>query len=326
MKDLAILVTGGAGFIGSHLVDLLMETGHTVFVIDDLSAGSLDNIQKWMGDDRFMFIKGDISEPLESALIPSKLGGAPSIGFIFHLAARVDVPSSFQHPADDIRVNYLGTLNVLEYAMKAGVKKVGFASSAAIFGDTPDVPVREDASKKPLSPYGLNKLSSESLLRIYREQYGIGYVAMRFFNVYGERQVPDSPYSGVISRFLDRAISSEPMMIFGDGGQTRDFIYVGDVARLMVMAVGSNYSGEFNVGTGKETTISELAETVMKLAKIQSRVINLPERKGEIRRSVADTGRMEKHLGPLDLTDLREGLARTLKWHSSRKAGGRVVP
>ncbi|MGA1849035.1 MAG: NAD-dependent epimerase/dehydratase family protein, partial [Thermoplasmatota archaeon] len=326
MKDLAILVTGGAGFIGSHLVDLLMETGHTVFVMDDLSTGRLDNIQRWSDDDRFMFIRGDVSEPLDSVLTPSKLGGAPPIGHIFHLAARVDVTSSFQNPAEDIRVNYLGTLNVLEYAMKTGVKKVGFASSAAIFGDTPDVPVAEDAAKMPLSPYGLNKLSSENLLRIYREQYGIGYVSMRFFNVYGERQGADSPYSGVISRFLDRAISREPLMIYGDGGQTRDFIYVGDVARLMVMAAGSNFSGELNVGTGKETSITELAETVIKLAGTGSGIINLPERKGEIRRSVADIERMDAHLGPLELTDLKEGLARTLKWHSLRRAGERVVP
>jgi len=326
MKDLAILVTGGAGFIGSHLVDLLMDTGHTVFVLDDLSTGSLDNLRRWSENERFMFIRGDVSESLDSVLTPSKLGGAPPIGHIFHLAARVDVTSSFQHPADDIRVNYLGTLNVLEYAMKTGVKKMVYASSAAIFGDTTVIPVREEEAKKPLSPYGLNKLSSENLLRIYREQYGLSYVATRFFNVYGERQSPDSPYSGVISRFMDRALSSEPLMVYGDGMQTRDFIYVGDVARIMVMAAGSRYCGEMNVGTGKETSISSLADIIKGLTGKDLKNVNLPERKGEIQRSAADTRKMEEYLGPLDLTDLKEGLARTMKWHSSRRDEERVVP
>ncbi len=317
LKDLTILVTGGAGFIGSNLVDLLMENGYTVFVVDDLSTGSLDNLQKWSGDDNFRFIQGDIRHPLDSILTPSKMGGAPPIGYIFHLAALVDVTSSFQDPHRDISVNYIGTLNVVDFAMRNDVKKVIFSSSAAIFGDTTTLPVTEEDPKDPLSPYGLNKLASEGLLRVYNDQYGLNFSSLRFFNVYGPRQDPKSPYSGVISIFMEKARSEQPLMIYGDGKQTRDFVFVKDVARALMGAAISDFNGEINIGTGKETSILELADLVSKVAGKELKRVHLPFRKGEILRSVTSTERSEELFGPLELTKLKDGLIETYHWISS---------
>ncbi|MGA1793193.1 MAG: NAD-dependent epimerase/dehydratase family protein [Thermoplasmatota archaeon] len=314
MRDQGVLVTGGAGFIGSNLVDLLMETGHTVYVLDDLSTGKMGNIQRWLSEDNFNFIQGDIRTPLDHVLTPHKLGGGPPITTVFHLAARVDVTSSFQDPRLDLEVNYLGTMNVLDHAVRSGVKKVVFTSSAAVYGDTDQLPISEMAPLGPLSPYGLHKMASEHLMEIYRQQYGLKYVTARLFNVFGPRQDPGNPYSGVISKFIHRSIKGEPLLIYGDGEQTRDFIYVRDVAEVLLKVASSELIGTLNVATGKETTVNDIADTVARISGKELRKVNLPERKGEIKRSVADVATLREKLFHEEATDLREGLKETSRW------------
>jgi len=314
MKDQGVLVTGGAGFIGSNLVDLLMENGYTVYVLDDLSTGRMGNLERWLSEDNFNFIQGDIRTPLDHVLTPSKLGGGPPISTIFHLAAKVDVTSSFLDPRLDLEVNYLGTMNVLDHAVRSGVKKVVFTSSAAVYGDTDRLPIKEGNVLEPLSPYGLHKLASERLMDIYHRQYGLKYTAARLFNVFGPRQDPANPYSGVISKFIHGSIRGEPLMIYGDGNQTRDFIFVRDVAEVLIEAASSDLIGALNVAVGRETTVNDLAEAVSRISGKELRRIYLPERKGEIIRSVADIGLLRDRLHHEEATDLREGLRDTSKW------------
>jgi UDP-glucose 4-epimerase len=310
-------VTGGAGFIGSNLVDLLMEAGHTVYVIDDLSSGCLDNLARWQDHGSFRFIRGDVRRPLSESLTPNAVSGPP-IGTIFHLAAWVDVTSSFEHPGENAMINYLGTFNVLDYALKHDIRKVVFASSAAVYGDTTDLPVREEYPKRPLSPYGLNKLSSEMLLDVYNHQWDLECASLRFFNVYGPRQDPSNPYSGVISKFMEKARSREPLLVYGDGKQTRDFIYVEDVARALLMTARSDATGQMNLGTGRETSILDLCETIDELSGTELGRVLLPPRKGEIVRSCADISRIRERVGFEPETDLRSGMKSTYEWFRRR--------
>jgi UDP-glucose 4-epimerase len=312
--DGSILVTGGAGFIGSNLVDLLMEEGYVVFVLDDLSTGSMDNLSGWIDHDNLRFIRGDIRRPLEDNLIPGLISNAPPIRTIFHLAARVDVTSSFEDPGDNANINYLATYNVLDYSLKHDISRVIFASSAAIYGDTTELPVREDMNKKPLSPYGLHKLSSEMLLDVYNNQWNLSTASLRFFNVYGPRQDPSNPYSGVISKFLERSVSGEPLLIYGDGEQTRDFIYVGDVARALLDTARSEITGQMNLGTGNEISILDLADVVEEISSMELKRIHMPPRKGEILRSCADVSRIRDLVGFEAETDLKEGMRKTAEW------------
>lgn len=314
MKEQGVLVTGGAGFIGSALVDLLMENGYTVLVLDDLSTGRMENLERWLDDDNFKFINGDIRHPLDDTLSPSKTGDSPPIAWIFHLAARVDVISSFNDPRSDLEVNYLGTMNMLDHAVRHGIKKVVFTSSAAIYGDTSELPIKESHPLEPLSPYGLHKLASERLMDIYHKHFGMKYTALRLFNVFGPRQDPSSQYSGVISKFLHKAIGGEPLIIYGNGSQTRDFVYVRDVAEILVRAAASGFNGPLNVATGIETSVNDLAAAVERVSSSGLKKVNLPERKGEIIRSVADVALLEQALGMNETTDLREGLRETYRW------------
>jgi len=319
MKERAVLVTGGAGFIGSNLVDLLMESGYVVYVLDDLSSGTLDNLERWTDDPHFRFIRGDVSRPLGESVTPAALSGGPHIGWIFHLAARVDVTSSFEHPLEDARVNYTGTMNVLDHALKNGVEKVIFSSSAAVYGDTDEMPISEETPQNPLSPYGLHKLASEKLMDIYRRQWGLDTLVFRFFNVYGPRQDPSNPYSGVISRFMEKASSSQPLMIYGDGLQTRDFIFVEDVAQALLRGAMSRHSGTINLGTGSETSIIRLADLIIEMSGREIPKVHMQERKGEIRRSMADMSRFAGLFRETEMTPMREGLKRTFEWYKRRQ-------
>lgn len=312
MNGETVLVTGGAGFIGSNLVDLLMEREHAVIVLDNLSSGKVENLERWMEDPRFKFIQGDVTRPLSEVLTPEKLRSIPPIKTIFHLAARVDVTSSFEDPRADLMTNYMGTMNVLDHSLKHDVKKVVFSSSAAVYGDTTELPVTEGSIKEPLSPYGLHKLMSENLMEIYRKQWGLSTVSLRFFNVYGPRQDPSNPYSGVISKFISSAISDEPLIIFGDGEQTRDFIYVGDIAQAMYLAASSRICGSFNAGTGRETSINELASNTKKASNSKSQIVKMPARKGEILRSCAEVSSLKDAVDFEAEKGLQEGLRRTI--------------
>jgi UDP-glucose 4-epimerase len=307
------VVTGGAGFIGSHLVDRLAELGHRVVVLDDFRTGKRANLQRWLDlpDSPVEVITCDVSHGIFAALasITARYG---RIDRIAHLAAQVSVVASVANPLVDMQVNYGGTLHVLEYARAMRVGKVVFASSAAVYGDVDVMPVGEDTPTRPVSPYGIDKLASEYALDYYAAVHGVPVTALRFFNVYGPRQDPSSPYSGVISIFADRARAGRPLTIFGDGSQTRDFVYVGDVVRALVAALGDGNSRVIaNVGTGREITVLELARTVVELCGNTSEIVHAPARAGEIVRSLARVERL-RELGVIAETSLVDGLRRTL--------------
>jgi UDP-glucose 4-epimerase len=314
-----VVVTGGAGFIGSHLVDRLIELGNRVVVLDDFRTGKRANLARWL-DRKYAFdgnepsleiVTCDVSHGIFAGLAPitQKYGKVERIA---HLAAQVSVVASIANPLVDMNVNYGGTLHVLEYARAMGIVKVAFASSAAVYGDTPILPVTEDAPRTPISPYGIHKLSSELALDYYASTHGVPVTALRFMNVYGPRQDPSSPYSGVISIFSDRAKAGKTLTIFGDGKQTRDFVFVGDVVRALVAALGDGNSRlAANVGTGKETSVLELARAIVELCGNKSSIEHQPARGGEILRSCAVVERLAA-LGASATTPLVDGLRKTL--------------
>ncbi|MBA3396331.1 MAG: NAD-dependent epimerase/dehydratase family protein [Deltaproteobacteria bacterium] len=324
------VVTGGAGFIGSHTVDKLIELGHRVVVLDNFSTGKRANLARWL-DARHRFdgeqpaleiVTCDVAHGIFAALaaITTKYG---PVERIVHLAAQVSVVASVANPLVDMQVNYGGTLHVLEYARAMGVKKVAFASSAAVYGEVSQMPVGEDTPTKPMSPYGIDKLASEFALDYYAAVHGVATTALRFFNVYGPRQDPTSPYSGVISIFADRAKAGQQLVIFGDGQQTRDFVYVGDVVRAIVAAVGDgNSRAVANVGTGGEITVVELARTLVDLCTgaaapraERSGIVHAPARAGEILKSRARVDVLRDRFGVVAETKLVDGLRATLADH-----------
>jgi len=315
-----VVVTGGAGFIGSHTADRLVELGHRVVVLDDFRTGKRANLQRWLeprhgfdgSDPALEIVTCDVSHGIFAALAPltAKYG---RVERIVHLAAQVSVVASVANPLVDMAVNYGGTLHVLEYARAMGVAKVAFASSAAVYGDVEAMPVGEDTPTRPVSPYGIDKLASELALDYYAAVHGVATTALRFFNVYGPRQDPNSPYSGVISIFSDRAKAGKPLTIFGDGGQTRDFVYVGDVVRAIVAALGDGNSRLVaNVGTGGEISVLELARTITELCGGKSTISHAPQRAGEILKSRARVDRLREQLGVVAETRLVDGLRATL--------------
>jgi UDP-glucose 4-epimerase len=307
MGSLAV-VTGGAGFIGSHVVDRLVDDGYRVVVLDNFSTGKLANLARHAGSSAVSVVTCDVAHGIFAALAP--FGPAERI---VHLAAQVSVVASVANPLVDMQVNYGGTLHVLEYARAMRVKKVVFASSAAVYGDAAALPASEDAAPAPLSPYGVDKLASEHALAAYSLTHGVPATALRFFNVYGPRQDPSSPYSGVISIFADRARAGKPLVIYGDGTQTRDFVYVGDVVRAVVAALGDgNDRLVANVGGGGEISVLELARTVIELTGGTSAIEHAPARAGEIARSRARVDRMRDRLGVTSGTTLLDGLRATL--------------
>jgi UDP-glucose 4-epimerase len=308
-----VVVTGGAGFIGSHTVDRLLGAGHRVVVLDDFRTGKRANLAHHAGSDQLDVLACDVSHGIFAALAPITARHGP-VERIVHLAAQVSVVHSVQNPLVDMQVNYGGTLHVLEYARATGVKKVVFASSAAVYGEVATMPVGEDTPTRPVSPYGIDKLASEHALDYYAAVHGVPGTALRFFNVYGPRQDPSSPYSGVISIFADRARAGQTLTLFGDGGQTRDFVYVGDVVRAIVAALGDGADRVVaNVGTGGEITVLALARSIVELCGGRSAIEHAPARPGEILKSRAQVDRLRDALGVVAETSLLDGLRETLR-------------
>ena len=309
-----VVVTGGAGFIGSHTVDRFLELGHRVVVLDNFSTGKRANLARWASEPRLHVEVCDVAHGIFAPLAAITRAHGP-VERIVHLAAQVSVVHSVANPLVDMQVNYGGTLHVLEYARAAGVHKVAFASSAAVYGDVAELPVGEDARCQPVSPYGIDKYASELALDYYASVHGVATTALRFFNVYGPRQDPSSPYSGVISIFADRARAGRTLTIFGDGRQTRDFVYVGDVVRALVAAsapgVGSRVVA--NVGTARETSVVELARAIVEQCGGASAIEHAPPRAGEILKSLARVDRLRDTFGVVAETRLVDGLRATLQ-------------
>lgn len=301
-----VLVTGGAGFIGSHLLDYLTGEGAGVTAIDDLSTGRRENIPKGA-----RLIVGDV---MTDALFGA--AGEKKYDAIVHLAGQTLVARSIASPALDAEANILGTIRVMEAAKKNGIGRVIFASSAACYGDVPegDLPVSESHPASPMSFYGLSKLAAEKYLALYHDAYGVDFVVLRFANVYGERQ-GDGGEGGVISIFCRSVAKGEPITIFGDGEQTRDFIHAGDVARAIGAAVGARAANTvYNVSTGGETSLKHL---VRLLSEAAGRTI-LPQytagRPGDIYRSSLKNEKVQKGLGWRPVISLRDGISRTYKY------------
>ena len=299
-----IVVTGGAGFIGSHLVDRLVLEGHEVAVVDNLSTGKRRNLNR-----AARFYKMDIqSHGLERVFRNER----PSL--LMHLAAQMDVRRSVQDPVFDAEVNILGTLNLLEQAVKHGTRKVVFASSGgAIYGEQDVFPANESHSTRPLSPYGISKLTGEHYLFYYQRVSGIQYVCLRYSNVYGPRQDPEGE-AGVVAIFTRKMLAGDQPIINGNGRQTRDFIYVEDVVEANLAAMGKDVQGTFNVGNGVETPLNDLFRILVDLTKSDCKEIHGPAKKGEQLRSVIDAGRIRQELGWEPKTHLRDGLAKTVEY------------
>lgn len=300
------LVTGGAGFIGSHLVDALVALHVDVVVLDDLSTGKRENLSQV--SDRVTFVEGSVADQETVARVMT------GIDVVFHQAAVASVPKSLEDPLGTHAVNVTGTLNVFEEARKAGVKRVVYASSCAIFGDDPELPKQETSPAAPKSPYALHKLTGEKYARLYGELFGLSTVGLRYFNVFGPRQDPSSPYSGVISIFSTRIAEEKPITIFGDGKTTRDFIYVADVVRANILAAeAENPSLAYCVGTGIETTLLEVVSVLEDAIGKKALVEHGKERVGDIKRSVSDSTRAKKELMFHAETDFTEGIAKTIE-------------
>jgi UDP-glucose 4-epimerase len=287
------LVTGGAGFIGSHLVDRLIGEGSDVVVLDDFSHGRRENLNLHLGKPNLCLIGGNV---LNSADVRKALTG---VNVVFHLAAITSVDFSVKNPILVDNVNVGGTLNVLKQSLKTGVERFVYASSCAVYGEPIRLPINEEYPTKPLSPYAVSKLSAEHYCRVFYKIYGLETVCLRFFNVYGPRQ-RTGPYSGVITSFIDKLRICKPPTIHGDGEQTRDFVYVKDVAEACLRAASSkNCVGQaINIGSGIEAPINEVAKTLTRLMKVQEiRFAHAKPRAGDIRRSCADISKARKLLG-----------------------------
>lgn len=296
-----VLVTGGAGFIGSHIVDQLVRDGHHITVIDNLSTGLMSNLNK-----EATFIEMDIRS---AELID--VFNREQFEAVIHQAAQTMVPKSLEDPRYDCDVNIMGTVHILEACRATGVKKIVFASSAAVYGDKGQIPIEEHVHGEPSSFYGLSKLTIEKYLALYQQLYGIEYAALRYANVYGERQ-GDGGEGGVISIFTRKISASQGLDIFGTGTQTRDFIYAGDVAQGNVKALmPASLSGVYNISTGSETSVNKLIELLSEIAGQQATVQHHPVREGDIYRSALSNKKAQAGLQWLPQMDLREGLSRT---------------
>jgi UDP-glucose 4-epimerase len=294
------VVTGGAGFIGSHVVEALLARGDEVTVVDDLSNGKRENVPAGAG-----FVEADIRSGLDAVFADARPG------VCIHLAAQVDVRVSVERPEHDASVNVLGTIAVLEAARAHETQVVFSSTGGAIYGEC-DEPAREDAERRPLAPYGVSKLAGEEYLAAYNRLYGSRHVALRYGNVYGPRQDPHGE-AGVVAIFFGKLAAGEPARIFGDGSQTRDYVYAGDVARATLAAAGHE-GGVFNVGTGVETSVVELYDLCRRVAASPVEAEEAPARLGELQRSVLDSSRAEQELGWRPEASLEDGLRRT--WES----------
>jgi len=298
------LITGGAGFIASHLVDKLIEEGHEVTIVDNLSTGKKENLNP-----KADFYNVDILDSKISNIFKEK---KPDI--VFHYAAQIDVRKSVENPVESAKINILGSLNILENCKNFGVKKIVFASTGgAIYGEAKTVPTPEDYLPQPISPYGIEKLIVEHYLDFYKKQYNLDYLILRFANVYGPRQNSKGE-AGVVAIFCDSILAGSQIIINGSGEQTRDFVFVEDIINANILGVKKNKNGTFNVGTGEETDINTIFLNLKKLFGSEIREIHGPEKSGEQERSCLDFTKSKEILDWQPNYDLLQGLEKTKEW------------
>lgn len=295
-----VLITGGAGFIGSHTTDLLLSQGVAVRILDNLSSGKLSNLPDH--HPLLEFIEGDITD---SDAVSNAMKG---VSHCINLAAQVSVVASLENPEFSAMQNIIGFVNVLVAAQRNEIEKIVYASSAAIYGEPTEIPLSEGASKCQLSPYGLEKQVNEEYADMYQRIYGLKSLGQRYFNVFGPRQDPKSPYAGVIALFVDKISMGEPLTVFGDGFQTRDFVYVGDVARANVAALTSDATGACNIATGQQTTLLDLINVLSDITGNHCEVSHVEPREGDIQHSLANPVKMNSQLGMKAETNIRQGL------------------
>ena len=301
------VVTGGAGFIGSHLVEHLVQDDHEVVVVDNFSTGKRANLAPWL--DRITLIDGSITDP---AVCARACRGAD---YVLHQAALASVPRSVKDPVATNDANVTGTLNVLVAARDAGVRRVVYAASSSAYGNTAELPKHEGMVPKPLSPYAVSKLAGEQYLRAFHATYGLETIALRYFNIFGPRQDPSSQYAAAVPKFIASALAGTPQIIFGDGEQTRDFTYVANAVRanLLACTAPAEACGEtYNVGCGTRITVNELWSRITRLTGSSARAVHEPARAGDVRDSLASLERSRAMLGYEPVVDLEEGLQRTV--------------
>jgi UDP-N-acetylglucosamine 4-epimerase len=307
-----VLVSGGAGFIGSHLVDRLLAEGFEVTVLDDFSTGLMRNISCHRDVGEFRLVRGDVRD---AGLVEKVVG---DVDGVFHLAALVDVALSIENPVLFNEVNVVGTLNLLRACVDSDVRRFVFASSAAVYGDSKDAKKREDMLPKPISPYGVSKLAAENYVQFFNDFYGLETVSLRFFNVYGPRQGFASSYSGVITAFMSRLLKGQPPVIHGDGKQSRDFVHVDDVVSANILALQSKNAvgGVFNIGSGTAITVYELAKILQQITDTERlKPIFAESRAGDIKHCSGDIHKAEEILGFHPKIQLEDGLSKLVEWH-----------
>ena len=313
------LVTGGAGFIGSHIATALAERGERVRVLDDLSTGRRENLEQlnpgaFGSGSAVELFEGDISDPRAAR------EACAGVRAVFHEAAQVSVPQSVQDPERSYEINVIGTLRLLEAARAKGVERFVFAASSAAYGDALELPKRESMPTQPLSPYASGKIAGEHLLAVWGRLYGLRTVSLRYFNIFGPRQADDSPYTGVIAIFAKALLEGRQATIYGDGEQTRDFTYVANVVAANLAAADRDLPPGLvlNVGTGRRITINELYAAMAELTGMPAEPLHAPARTGDVLHSVAALELAEQHLGYRPAVGWRAGLAETVAWYRER--------
>jgi UDP-glucose 4-epimerase len=306
------IVTGGAGFIGSHIAEGLVRRGDEVIIVDNLFSGKKENMAPFLSGGNARFVEGSITDLRRLNEIFSGADG------IFHEAAIASVPRSIANPVATNEANVTGTLNVLIAARDCGVKKVVFASSSSVYGDTPTLPKDEEMTPAPLSPYAVSKLAGEQYMAAFHHVYGLPTVSLRYFNVFGPRQDPASEYAAVIPKFISGILAGKPITIFGDGDQTRDFTYVNDIVSANIRAMESGAQGVFNVACNRRISINDLAALMMEIMGKDVPVRHEPARAGDVRDSLADISRAKRVFGYEPGYTVKEGLEETISWYRTR--------